>query len=66
MNKIIDNIGWNFDNSYINLPKILMTRVKPVKVKSPKLIIKNNELAENLNLSINTYTDGGSLCNSGS
>ena len=44
------NIGWQFDNSYARLPEIMMSRVNPVKVISPKLILLNNDLSKELGL----------------
>ena len=43
-------IGWNFDNSYLNLPEILLSKINPVKVSSPELIIFNEKLSNDLNL----------------
>lgn len=44
--------GWNFDNSYANLPKSFFTSVKLNPVSSPKLIILNDSLAASLGLNI--------------
>ncbi len=43
-------IGWNFDNSYLNLPEIFLSKINPVKVSSPELIIFNEKLSYDLNL----------------
>ena len=43
-------IGWNFDNSYLNLPEIFLSKINPVKVSSPELIIFNEKLSNALNL----------------
>ena len=43
-------IGWNFDNSYLNLPEIFFSKINPVKVSSPELIIFNEKLSNDLNL----------------
>tara|TARA_B100000579_G_C22802872_1_gene840870 strand:+ start:150 stop:1613 length:1464 start_codon:yes stop_codon:yes gene_type:complete len=48
--KNITDIGWKFDNSYARLPELMSTRLNPVPVKSPKLIILNYELAKELEL----------------
>ena len=45
-------IGFNFDNSYINLPKEFYSHVNLKPVKSPKLVILNNNLASSLGLSL--------------
>ena len=42
----IQNIGWNIDNSYITLPEIFYSKVKPNPVKNPKLIVLNEKVAE--------------------
>ncbi|WLR51721.1 YdiU family protein [Bacillus tianshenii] len=42
--------GWNFDNSYARLPEAFFTSQKPVPVRSPELIIFNEQLAESLGL----------------
>jgi len=39
-----NKIGWRFDNSYTSLPKVMLTQLSPVPVKSPKLIILNHSL----------------------
>jgi uncharacterized protein YdiU (UPF0061 family) len=44
------NLGFNFENTFINLSKSLRTEVNPTPVKFPKLIIFNNDLAKNLDL----------------
>ena len=44
------DIGWNFDNTYSKLPKVLMTKIDPTPVQNPKLIILNNKLAKELDL----------------
>ncbi|PLS17497.1 YdiU family protein [Bacillus sp. M6-12] len=42
--------GWNLDNSYVRLPESLFTSHNPDPVRSPKLIILNDSLAESLGL----------------
>ncbi len=44
--------GWNFDNSYSHLPESFFTRQNPGPVNSPKLVILNEPLAEELGLEI--------------
>jgi len=61
MEKILNsfsNIGWQFDNSYARLPDLMMSRVKPVKVQSPKLIILNHKLSKELGLNFRSLNDG--------
>ena len=43
----------NFDNSYSCLPEDFFQRINPAPVKSPKLIIFNNSLGENLGFDVN-------------
>ena len=46
-------VGWHFDNTYSKLPDSFREIVKPVPVKSPELILLNENLAEELNLNFN-------------
>ena len=39
---------WNFDNSYVKLPKLFFTKQEPIPVREAKLIIFNKELADTL------------------
>lgn len=51
------NIGWNFDNSYLQLPEIMATKYSPVPVKEPKVIIFNHSLAKTLGLDVSSLND---------
>ena len=42
--------GWRFDNSYTRLPESFFSRVCPVSIKDPKLVILNEKLASELGL----------------
>ncbi len=42
--------GWHFDNSYAQLPARLFTHIQPTPVLSPKLILFNHALADQLGL----------------
>ncbi|WP_054705230.1 protein adenylyltransferase SelO [Bacillus sp. JCM 19041] len=42
--------GWNFDNSYERLPRSLFSVQEPTPVRSPKLVLFNEELAKSLGL----------------
>ena len=42
---VTDEINWNFDNSYYRLPKSFKEDIKPILVKSPKLLVLNKKLA---------------------
>ena len=46
----ISKIGWHFDNSYARLPEMMLSRLAPVPVQMPKLIILNHTLSKNLGL----------------
>lgn len=45
-------IGWNFENTYINLPEKLYTKQNLKPVANPKLVVLNNGLANSLGLDI--------------
>jgi len=53
----ISKIGWHFDNSYARLPEMMLSRLAPVPVQMPKLIILNHTLSKNLGLDFSTLTD---------
>ncbi|MBP9727071.1 MAG: YdiU family protein [Gammaproteobacteria bacterium] len=46
----IEKISWNFDNTYSCLPEIMFSRLAPGLVHSPKIIVLNNRLVDNLGL----------------
>lgn len=48
-----NNVGWNFNNSYAKLPEIFYTKLKPVSVKKPELVVLNKPLAKDLGLNLN-------------
>lgn len=50
--KIIRSAGWNLDNSYARLPKLLFTSQNPTPVRVPQLIILNEPLAASLGLQV--------------
>ena len=49
-NKRKTNAGWNLDNSYLQLPSALYTRLNPTPVTLPKLVLFNHSLAVSLGL----------------
>lgn len=49
--KQVATTGWRFDNSYLNLPDIFFTRIRPTPVRAPSLVLANQELAATLGLS---------------
>ena len=60
MNKTISEIskvGWRFDNTYARLPEMMLSRLNPIPVKAPKLIIVNNVLAKELGLDFSIIAD---------
>jgi serine/tyrosine/threonine adenylyltransferase len=44
------NRGWRFDNSYARLPDKLFSKLTPVPVKQPRLVLFNDALAAELGL----------------
>jgi len=60
MNKLISNIskiGWRFDNTYARLPEIMLSRIAPLPVKDPKLVIFNHNLSKELGLDFSVIED---------
>jgi uncharacterized protein YdiU (UPF0061 family) len=44
--------GFNFDNTYIHLPKAFYTKLSPVPVPKPKMVIFNASLATDIGLDV--------------
>lgn len=42
--------GWNFDNSYARLPQLFFSKIEPTPVRSPGLVVLNEQLATSLGL----------------
>ena len=42
--------SFNFDNTYINLPKVFYTELSPTPVRKPEMVIFNTPVAENMGL----------------
>ena len=42
--------GFNFDNTYIHLPKVFYTKLSPVPVRKPEMVIFNAPLATDMGL----------------
>jgi len=53
----ISKIGWHFDNTYSRLPGVLLSRLTPIPVKSPKLLILNKNLSEELGLDFSSLNE---------
>ena len=51
------DIGWKFDNSYTHLSQNIMSRTLPTKVKSPKIVIVNYDLAKQLGLDFSSLNN---------
>ena len=49
-NMELNDIGWNFDNSYAELPGFFYTKISPTPVANPSLVLLNDSLAEKLGL----------------
>ncbi len=45
-------IGWNFDNSYLNLPDLFFSKIEANPVTSPELVVFNDDLGKSLGLNI--------------
>ena len=61
-----NNNGWQFDNTYSKLPDSMLSRLAPIPVKKPEIIILNNVLANNLGLDFsNTNNENLALIFSG-
>ncbi len=52
---------WNFEYSYINLPSIFYSKVKPDTFEKKKLIIFNKDLAKSIDLNFEKY-DENEIC----
>ena len=55
--KKINNIGWNFDNTYARLPEMMMSKVIPIQVKKSELVIINHNLSNELGLNFSNFDD---------
>ena len=55
--KADSKVGWNFDNSYAHLPKIMLSKIAPVPVQKPQLIILNHILSKELGLDFSILND---------
>ena len=50
MSKISSKIGWRFDNTYSKLPNTMLSKLAPIPVKAPKVVILNQTLSKELGL----------------
>jgi len=44
------NMGWRFDNTYAKLPNTMLSKLAPIPVKAPEIIIINHSLSKQLGL----------------
>ena len=44
--KNIKDGGWNFDNTYLNLPKVFYSKININPVSNPQLVILNKDLGK--------------------
>ena len=51
------DVGWNFDNSYSRLPESFYARLNPAPVRSPRIVVFNQSLAESLGLNTEALAD---------
>lgn len=56
MTKNEASIGWNFDNSYARLPDFFYTKMNLNPVRTPELIIFNEDVAKSLGLNSSSMT----------
>jgi len=47
-----NSMGWRFDNTYSRLPDVLFAPAMPARLGSPRLVILNNRLADELGLDL--------------
>jgi len=57
MNKAISKIGWRFDNTYSKLPDTMLSKLSPIPVKAPQIIIINHSLSKQLGLDFSTTNE---------
>ena len=53
----MQNPGFNFQNTYTDLPSCFFTETKANSVKEPDLIILNEELCKDIDLDFNLITE---------
>ncbi len=50
-------MDWNFQDTYIDLPNIFYSKVKPESFKNKKLILFNKDLSKEIDLDFDSYSD---------
>ena len=57
MSKITSKIGWKFDNTYSKLPDTMLSKLAPIPVKAPKVVIINHSLSKELGLDFSNISN---------
>ena len=57
MNNTISKVGWRFDNTYSKLPDTMLSKLAPVPVKAPKIVVLNSPLSKELGLDFSNIKD---------
>jgi len=52
-----NKIGWRFDNTYSKLPDSMLTKLAPIPVKAPELVILNRSLSKVLGLDFSNISE---------
>ena len=52
-----NEIGWNFDNTYSRLPKVMSSQLTPIPVENPKLTIFNHGFSKELGLDFSSLNN---------
>ena len=55
--------SFNFDNTYINLPKVFYTELSPTPVRKPEMVIFNTPVAENMGLNFSGISAQAKMIN---
>ena len=51
-----DAVGWRFDTTYARLPEAFFAPAAPARVKAPRVVVLNHELAADLGLDLHTFS----------
>ena len=54
---VTNNIDWNFNNTYLKLPKDMLSKQNPDPVKNPAIVIINHDLSNHLNINLKSLDD---------
>ena len=57
MSKITSKIGWKFDNTYSKLPDTMLSKLSPIPVKAPQVVIINHSLSKELGLDFSNISN---------